>query len=223
MTTTTDARAHFAARQHHSTAPIALTYNPSAPRMGSGIYCLNDLRDRCRIDSETGCWHWGASMAMSNNGRGQVPRVAIPSGVFGPGRLKTVSGCRAAWLMSGKILQSGWVVWRTCMHNDCINPAHLKAGTKAEEGAWMAEHAGRKGDPKRAAANRINVGVQAIPAVTVRQIEALLSDGVLHADIQTRTGVHKATISKIANRKHYHQRTAGLVRGASVFAMGVTA
>ena len=36
-----------------------------------GIRSVADLRERCRIDDETGCWHWGLAIVRG------VPHVAF--------------------------------------------------------------------------------------------------------------------------------------------------
>lgn len=202
----------------HSRKPVPSVYNPDVPRVGGGVYGLDDIRDRCRVDELSGCWVW--SMAVSDGGKpcsSLTPRVSLPAGVLSHAP-RTVSVARAAWLMSGRSLRTGQVVWRTCCNELCVSPKHLKAGTKREEGAWMAANGHRKGDARRAAINLANVAnTQAIPAETVRRIEGLLADGVLQWRIRELTGVHEATISKIANGRHMHQRR--VVRGASVFSL----
>ena len=203
-----------------SYAPKPAAYNPDAARLsGHGIYTLDDIQARCRLDDLTGCWHWG--MAISDGGKpnsSRTPRVSLPLGVVAD-VARTMSVARAVWLMLGRPLGVGQVVWRTCMHDDCCAPKHLKAGTKAQEGAWMTANGHRRGNPARQAINLRNVAQrQALPLPVVRTIEAAIAAGTLQRDIAASTGVNKATISKIAQGKHLHQRRA--VPVASVFAWG---
>lgn len=190
-------------------------------RQGKGVRTLEDIRLRCRIDEETKCWHW--SMAISDGGKkrsSRTPRVSVYESVVDSNasddRRVTVSVGRVAWVQSGRKLPCGWVVWRTCPNDDCCAPHHLKAGTKAEEGAWMAASGRRRGDPRRAAINLRNVAAaQAVSLETVRAIEVQIAEGRMQRDISAEFGVHVATISKISTGKHLHQR--GGVRGASIF------
>jgi hypothetical protein len=203
------------------TEPKQATYNPNAPRIGPGVYCLEDIRQRCRIDPITDCWVW--SMAVSDGGRpysSKTPRVSLPKGVLSIDH-RTVSVPRVSWLMSGRHLAPGHVVWRTCGCELCVNPAHLRAGTKADEGAWMRKSGRRQGDPRRTAVNTRNAAeTQAIRPETVRSIEAQLAAGRLQREVSVDFGIHEATISRIARGLHVHQRGGGRqVRGASVFAM----
>lgn len=204
-----------------STAPIAATFNPRAKRIGPGIYRLSDIRERCRIDPVTDCWVW--SMAVSDGGRpysSVTPRVSLPKGVLSTEH-RTVSVSRVSWLMSGRTLAPGQVVWRTCGCELCVNPAHLLAGTKAQEGAWLRESGRRQGDPRRRAVNTRNAAdAQAVRPEAVRAIKAQLDAGRLQREVAADFGLHVATISKIARGLHVHQRGGGRqVRGASVFAM----
>ena len=38
-------------------------YNHDAPRTGPGVYTMDDVKDRCKVDDLTGCWIWGMSSA----------------------------------------------------------------------------------------------------------------------------------------------------------------
>lgn len=199
-------------------APKLATYNPDAPRLsGHGIYTLEDIKGRCRVDELSGCWHW--TYAISDGGKpnsSRTPRVSLPPGVISESH-RTISVARVVWLMLGRPLRAGHVVWRTCLHDDCCAPGHLRAGTKAQEGAWMTANGHRRGNPLRQAINLRNVAQsQAVPLAVVRTIEAAIAAGTLQRDIAATTGVNKATISKIAQGKHLHQRRT--VPAASVFA-----
>ena len=202
----------------HNRKPIVAVYNPDAPRGGPGIYALDDIRNRCAVDDDTGCWHWRLAMrssGASNGSRSLTPSVSIPAGVLG-GKRRTLSVARVVWLMQGKTLRSGWVVWRTCTSEDCCAPEHLKAGTKADEGAWMRADGRRRGSAHRLAVNARNVAGQAVPADKVQAVAEQINAGRLYRDIAADVGLHKSTISKIANGKHYRQRPRG-ARGSSVF------
>lgn len=91
-----------------------------------GIRTLEDLRQRCHIDGETGCWHWRLCINQGS------PNVWLQP----PGRDTRVRarGRRAAlWLARGKDLQQGCVaIARGCTALDCVNPKHAMAASKAE-------------------------------------------------------------------------------------------
>ena len=200
------------------TTPKPAHHNPDVQRTGPGVYNLEDIRERCRIDAITGCWSWAMAVSDGSRSVSRTPRVSLPKGVISATH-RTVSVPRVAWLMAGHTLREGLVVWRTCCNDLCCNPAHLKAGTKRQEGAWMAANGHRKGDPRRVAVALRNVAGQAVPMETVRAIEERLRSGELQRAVAEAVGIHEATVSKIARGLHYHQRNRGLVRGASVFAL----
>jgi hypothetical protein len=109
----------------------------------SGIRTIDDLKDRCRVDEESGCWLWGASTSEG------YPRLWI-----GP---KCMTGGRAAWLLSGREIGDKRSVYhvRRCS-SICVNPEHLACGTKAEAGAVLRELGYLRGHAKRAIVNTKN-------------------------------------------------------------------
>lgn len=183
-------------------------FNPNAQRIGPGIYCLEDLRQRCVIDKDSGCWRWGLSMNRAGNGA-IVPRVSIPAGVLCAHRVPSMAGGKAAWLLSGRRLPDKRVVWRTCGCRECINPAHLMSGTKAREGAWIAQTGALKGNAARRIARIRNVArTQALPPGLVNAIAKEMAGGMLQRDVCDRHGISLSTASKINQGKHLHQRLA---------------
>lgn len=162
-------------------------------------------------------------MAISDNGKigsSRTPRVSMPTGVIGPKRT-TSTAPRASWLLSGKKLSDKQVVWRTCLNDECCAPNHLKAGTKAEEGAWMTLSGHRRGNPERAAVNLRNVLKMATPPDVVRQVEALFAAGTLQKDVQAATGLRAETLRSIRLGCHVNSsKRQQVVAQASVFALG---
>lgn len=115
-----------------------------------GIRTLSDLRDRCVIASRGDCWTY----------RQQVYRPRAQQwncNVWLSDLQRTETLQRAAWLLAGRPLTRGTVVWRTCGNDHCCNPAHLQAGTRADMGAWLAAAGHLRGLPERRAINRANV------------------------------------------------------------------
>lgn len=90
-----------------------------------GLASLDAMRERCVCDAE-GCWHFrladGKPMA-----RGKRQSIWLYGGRFS-------TPARAAWeFHTGKPVPASRVVYRSCESYDCINPQHLRCGTKADE------------------------------------------------------------------------------------------
>lgn len=193
---------------------------PASRHMG-GVRTLSDLRDRCRIDSETGCWLW--TMAVCTARGGVIPMAHIPAGVFKPvPNGGTIPAPRLAWLMSGRALQPGQVVWRqVCSSGLCIRPEHCRAGTKAEMHAAVAATGRNRGKPQRAAINALARMSMVKPIEVVRQAEALFAEGKLQKEVREALSLSQRTASAI--RQGLHPNSAAgqrVVRGASVFTLG---
>lgn len=104
-----------------------------------GVRTVEDLRQRCRIDHETGCWRWGMTVSKeaNNNGAGR-PKVEV----LNPdtGKKTVMSGRRAALVLErGKDIPKGHVSFAKacCKWDDCVNPAHARSGSRHEHGEYL--------------------------------------------------------------------------------------
>lgn len=179
-----------------------MSYHPGA--YCGGIRTLNDLRDRCRIDDEIGCWIWAG--AAENN----CPKVWC----LDPDRQKrrVMSGPRSAWVLAGRGSPGKLLVYHSaCTNSLCVNPAHLAIGTRAEAGARLREQGHLRGLPHRSAINRRNASGQSKYTPELKA-EILASDEP-NTHIGERLGIHHNTVSLIRRG----QRWAGACNGASVF------
>jgi len=184
------------------------------PKRTDGVRHLQDILDRCTVDEDTDCWHWQGAMSRRRNGA-VCPHVALAPGVVGKDRVST-SASRAAYILSGRKAE-GLKVWRTCGCLDCCNPQHMKAGTKAEEGAWLAAAGVLRGHPHRSAAGKRAASRRTVPPEKVARVLELIKGGVPVERIAEDVSLHKATISRIRNGRHISQR-APTISNASVFA-----
>ncbi len=90
-----------------------------------GVRTLEDVRLRCHVHAETGCWHWRLHIA-----KGRTQCVWKTGGTQYKG-----TAARAAWILAGRRLEPGWVVSRNrklCESDDCCNPQHHRAGPRPE-------------------------------------------------------------------------------------------
>lgn len=111
-----------------------------------GIRDIEDLRQRCRVCDETGCWHWGLAIVQG------VPSVHF---VLNGKRMKQ-RGRRAAILLSGRSIPKGHVVFAKdiCKSDDCVNPDHSRSGNRNASGAALAASGKVKGLPTKIKASR---------------------------------------------------------------------
>lgn len=175
-----------------------------------GVRTLDDLRSRCVIDTETGCWLWRRGHA--------VARVWLPPDVAGGGRV--LPPARAAWMLAGKPLADGHVVWRhRCTNGQCINPYHGAAGSRPQMHAAIAASGRLRGDPRRAVVNAQNRERMLLSPETVLRGERMFAAGALQKEVAAALGICHSSAKKIRLRMHPH--SAGrerVISGASVFA-----
>ena len=114
-----------------------------------GIRSVECLRQRSRMDADTGCWHWGLAVVQASP---KVHFVAPDTGV-------TVSmrGRRAAlYLLRGADLPVGQVAFAAsrCHSTDCVNPEHATHGDRIAHGQWLRRTGVTVGLASKCAASR---------------------------------------------------------------------
>lgn len=115
-----------------------------------GIRTITDLRDRCRVDEHTGCWHWGLVVSQGS------PRVHFVAP--DTGKRITTRGRRAAlYLKRGRDLRDGMraIPAAGCKSDDCCNPAHARAASTADVGRYMKQSGKSKTMRKKIAARQV--------------------------------------------------------------------
>jgi hypothetical protein len=174
--------------------------------MALGIRTLEDLRGRCVIEDDTGCWLFQPNRRSA---KGWGINVWLPS------LQRTETLQRAAWLLSGKPMGQGrdWTVWRTCRNPDCGNPAHLKAGPRRAYGAWVEATDQLKGDPARSAINKRNKLASGTARITQELADWVRESGQSGIVIAHALDVSPHCISRVRTGKTWTHT----VRGASVF------
>jgi hypothetical protein len=178
----------------------------AGPGKCGGIVTLEDLRDRCVVDEDTGCWLWRGTLSAG------VPRVWA----FDPERKawRVMTGARAGWYLSkrGKARQLGKLtVYKVlCTESRCTNPAHMAKGTKAEAGAHLVASGHLRGNPLRAVKNLQN-GMRNSKATP--ELRALiLASNEPAAHLAPKLGLDHTTVSYVRQGKRW-----GGVAGSSVF------
>lgn len=167
-----------------------------------GVHDLEALRQRCVIDDLTGCWRWGGAVCDG------VPRIWLA------GRVTT--GPRAAVQLSGGRIERGQVAYHArCSTPDCVNPAHIRVGTKAQAGAHLAATGRLRGDPRRAAVNLRNGSTRSRRSEELREL--ILASPESGVALERRLGIAHSTISYVRQGKRWRQH----VPGASVFSQKV--
>lgn len=145
-----------------------------------GVRDLEDLRERCRVDDITGCWHWG----LANSGNG-APSLWIPEL-----RRRLSLGGAVGFLSTGKD-PKGQIWHVTCDTPNCGNPAHRSRGTKSSQ--MLRSNALR--DPVVRA--RITKTIREGSKLSEAECEAIRNDPRKLADIAADYGIHLSYVSVI--------------------------
>jgi hypothetical protein len=109
-----------------------------SPRAGTdcgGMSSLDRIKGRCTIDEIDGCWNWKGAMSR---GRGAA---AIPV-AWSSSHSAIISVLRLVfeYTRPNQPLGKKRIVWRKCQNVRCVNPEHLRAGSRKQWGEWRSLH-----------------------------------------------------------------------------------
>jgi hypothetical protein len=128
-----------------------------------------------KVDKRGECWEWTAS---KRNGYG----------AFSVGD-KMMKAHRFAYTLTKGPIPDGLLVLHSCDNRACVNPAHLRVGTYADNKQDAIER-GRHGNAK-------------LSVSEVVEIRNSYSAGATQQAIATRYGIHRSFVSNIINRKRW--------------------
>ena len=172
-------------------------------RMG-GIYSIDDLRMRCEVDDDTGCWLWLGGKTMGKPGVNLVidgKRCCLP-------------GRRAAAVLAGRRLSTQIAVWQSpkCHEAMCVSPDH------AASGSWsQACMAAEKRDGWKRQAARVRNGIirgMAKAKVTPAQVIEIRASTDLLRVVAERYGISRSQAGNIRSGNSWKSRA---IPGSSVF------
>jgi hypothetical protein len=170
-------------------------------------FTLQSIKDRCRIDADTGCWHWSGAKAQ-----GKYPRIHAPDYSDG-GTMRVQTGLRAAWQAStGKAIPTGHRVYhRDCSNHTCVNPAHIACGPTADWGKQVAKTGAWKNQPKRIIANRATGRKRSL--VTPSAAHYIATSSSTGRALALELGLSNALVSRVRRSKHMASHAANPFAG----------
>lgn len=170
-----------------------------------GIRAVEDLRCRCRINEETGCWHWSLSIVQGG------PSVHF---VDSEGIRRKMRGRRAALILSGKNVPASHTAYAklVCKSSDCVNPDHCRSGKKGSENVAMAESGMWKNNPKKMNASRLLAEKRR--KLTDEQAAEIRGSDLTHQKLSEAYGLSRYAIWCIQVGKSYKPKGYGIFSGA---------
>lgn len=135
----------------------------------------------------TECWEWKGALFRRKDENGKSYGMVKAAG-------KTLKAHREAYRLTHGSIPIGGNILHSCGNPSCVNPAHLRCGTLAENAQDTVRH-GRAG--RNRGVNRYNAKLN--PAM-VREIRRESDRGVAVSALAARYGVNTGTISRICRR-----------------------
>lgn len=196
----------------------------------TGIRSLQELKDRCVVNEETGCWMWSGAKTMSRGRKSsgirfETPVCAVPLGMMGNDKHTTIPALRFAWHLAGGELKPRQIVYRAlCNEPNCVNPDHAAQGTRKAVGKLVSQSGRLKNNPQRQKVNLSSSIKSAMPVDVVREIEAGYAEGLSQKEVRKRFGIGQKAAKAIRIGVHVNSKARQLVvPHASVFTWRPTA
>ena len=156
---------------------------------------IQDLYRRSVV-GKTGCWHWqGASRSDG--------QPAIWTFDHDRQEKRTTTGPRAVWMIAYGPVRPGLVAYRCCASRDCVNPKHMRCGTRAEMVRTAAANGAFDG-PRIAEARKHNLRLARAAAGIV--------DTPDHMVLAVRTSVESESGRSIARRLGLGENVVSRIR-----------
>jgi len=165
-------------------------------RRTDGIHTPEDLKARCWVDDDTGCWHW----------RGALDANAIPSMWLPVLGRRSSLGVAACLFATGAAPLPGQMWHCTCTTRYCANPEHRTCGNRSSQ--MLAARMTR--NPLQRA--RISAGKRANGKLTDVQRAEIAGSGEILRVLAERYGISISQAHKLRT-----QTQTQPAQGASIF------
>lgn len=157
-----------------------------------GVRTIEDVRQRCHVDEETGCWHLRTA-------RGRKVDTTRTHRIWVHG-LGSISVTRAVWeLTHGCRVPKGKKAVRSCRSRDCVSPEHVVALTDGDHKRLMHSlglfMVGKRAETFERTCRRAKLSED--------DVRYILSSPWSAAKIAKAYGVRAETISKVRRGESY--------------------
>ncbi len=144
-----------------------------------GVYRNSDRRFWSKVQKTSGCWEW---TGYKVGGYGALVRDG-----------KHARAHRISYEMHHGPIPDGLFVLHSCDNPGCVNPAHLRAGTYADNAADMRDRDRRKGKHRGEEHYSAKLDEEKVRAIRALRRGQLLS----HSELAARFGVSKNCIGNV--------------------------
>ena len=168
-----------------------------------GVTTIDDLRERCRLDPVTHCWHW-----LGSTSRG---RPVIYTFDHARGQKRPMAATLATWnIAHERAPLPGYLICRACPHASCANPVHMRE-VRGRAGMGVVTHRvgylrGLHVESRRANVAQARAANGQRPDLTpaeVLQIRAALAEGATRQAVADRFGYSLCVVADIKRGRSY--------------------
>lgn len=162
-----------------------------------GVRSIQDVRNRCNVDDDTGCWHWRLSLNCG------VPHIHFNLA----GTRHTMRGRRAVKAIEagGQLASDLNCIGRDTCDSDCVAPDHIRVVSRKIVGAQVRRMGKCKTIRKRAGGLKT---VDAKRKLTVCQVIEIRSSNTTQRALAIKFGVSQYTIWAARSGKTFRDGVA---------------
>jgi len=170
-----------------------------------GISTVADIKARSVVDPITHCWHWMGGFGKGTNGEPYPMMHALDHDRI---EKRTMTATLAVWNIAHNEGARGRIIYRSCCCNDCVNPAHMRAGLTKKESYRAVVRAGKlvgrhkNSDMSNVYSSMKERGVKLVDEKTVLAIR-LLGPEVTGRYISQSFGIPESVVSRIRRGETY--------------------
>jgi hypothetical protein len=175
------------------------------PELRRGISTITDIKARSVVDPITHCWHWKGGFGKGTNGKPYPTMHALDHDRI---EKRTMTATLAVWNIAHNEGARGRIIYRSCCCNDCVNPAHMRAGLTKKESYRAVVRAGKlvgrhkNSDMSNVYSSMKKRGVKLVDEKTVVAIR-LLGPEVTGRYISQSFGIPESVVSRIRRGETY--------------------
>lgn len=162
-----------------------------------GVRSIADIRNRCNVDEDTGCWHWKLALNCG------APHIHFQIA----GKTYTMRGRRAVKALEAgaPLSQKLNCIGRDSCNSDCVAPDHIKAVTRIAVGAQI-RRTGKCKTIKKAASGR-NAALKN-RKLTLEQVAEIRHSDQTQMALARKFGVTQYTVWAVRSGKTFRDGVA---------------